>query len=673
VPRPLPGIRFETIAPPPADVLPRMDVAVFVGLAASGPIEVPVAVEDPVSFGEVFGDLPTGNLGPAVRAFFRNGGRRCWIVRVAAGAAASRFPIPGLSRVAANGAVTPAFAVARSEGSWSNLLNISSALQVETLQLVSASLHEVQIAITSGDPVAPGDLLRLGSSLLVFAERVKISGNVAIVTTGHPHGGASPPPALTRVERLTFELRGGGLRIDGLGFSPAHPRYWAALPSDADLYAMDSPSGLALDALHPRFPIAGMAQSAPALFLPLDMPTLPSEPAVAVAAGSDGVAEFDDHLFLDSRLADTRALDLVAEADYIRYQSPTPDSLHGVHAALGIDEATIIAVPDAVLAGWKSQTTRRTLPAPPVSSPPAAPPVPLFWKCDSPPALAAVASSPALGAAIEIDVTTSSFTADPLLRIHQALLRMCAARGDLFAVLSVPQEFRETDLLAHAARIAAADPAVLSYGAVYHPWLTGREEDAIEQLRTSPPDGAAAGTMAKRSFLRGAWIAPAGEKLRGVVALSPPMRPEYWQSLQDAQLNIIRQEPSGFLCLNADTLSQDDDLRPINVRRLLQLLRRAALKLGTDYVFEPNDAAFQRSVQRGFEKLLDGMFLRGAFAGRVASQGFQVVTEASLNTPASIEQGRFIVDLKVAPSLPLTFLTVRLVQAADRTFVTEGA
>jgi hypothetical protein len=44
-----------------------------------------------------------------------------------------------------------------------------------------------------------------------------------------------------------------------------------------------------------------------------------------------------------------------------------------------------------------------------------------------------------------------------------------------------------------------------------------------------------------------------------------------------------------------------------------------------------------------------------------------------LNTPASIDLGRFIVEIKVAPSLPLTFLTVRLVQAADRTFVTEGA
>ena len=102
------------------------------------------------------------------------------------------------------------------------------------------------------------------------------------------------------------------------------------------------------------------------------------------------------------------------------------------------------------------------------------------------------------------------------------------------------------------------------------------------------------------------------------------------------------------------------------------MLRRAALKLGADYVFEPNDDPFRRSVQRGFEGLLDGMFLRGAFAGRTSRDAFQVVTDNTLNTPASVDQGRFFVELRVAPSLPLSFLTVRLLQAADRTFVTEG-
>jgi phage tail sheath protein FI len=71
--------------------------------------------------------------------------------------------------------------------------------------------------------------------------------------------------------------------------------------------------------------------------------------------------------------------------------------------------------------------------------------------------------------------------------------------------------------------------------------------------------------------------------------------------------------------------------------------------------------------------VLERLFLRGAFAGRTSSEGFQVVTDTSLNTPQAMDQGRFYVELRVAPSLPMRFLTVRLLQTGDRTYVTEGS
>ncbi|MFP2912350.1 hypothetical protein ACLESD_46485, partial [Pyxidicoccus sp. 3LFB2] len=84
--RRLPGLRFEMQAPPVADVLPRMDVAAFVGFAASGPLHVPVVVEDVADFEAVFGAAPLlawdaergepvhAQLESAVRAFFRQRG-----------------------------------------------------------------------------------------------------------------------------------------------------------------------------------------------------------------------------------------------------------------------------------------------------------------------------------------------------------------------------------------------------------------------------------------------------------------------------------------------------------------------------------------------------------------------------------------------------------------------
>ena len=52
----LPGITFETRHPPVATPLPRMDIAGFVGFTRSGPINVPVAVEDVPRFHDVFGE-----------------------------------------------------------------------------------------------------------------------------------------------------------------------------------------------------------------------------------------------------------------------------------------------------------------------------------------------------------------------------------------------------------------------------------------------------------------------------------------------------------------------------------------------------------------------------------------------------------------------------------------
>src|SRR5438105_6572014 len=151
VTRPLPGIRVNVAPPPAPEALPRMDVAVFVGFASRGPLHVPVVTESTAQYAAVFGsdaplvwDAERGEqvyayLGPAVRAFFANGGRRCWVIRVArsatfetirkavtgdlssrAVAMSNEFSVPGVLAVRADdGSLEPGRADARCEGSWS--------------------------------------------------------------------------------------------------------------------------------------------------------------------------------------------------------------------------------------------------------------------------------------------------------------------------------------------------------------------------------------------------------------------------------------------------------------------------------------------------------------------------------------------------------------------------
>jgi hypothetical protein len=276
-----------------------------------------------------------------------------------------------------------------------------------------------------------------------------------------------------------------------------------------------------------------------------------------------------------------------------------------------------------------------------------------------------------------------------LLAIHRLMLRTAAGRGDMLAVLVLPRHFDGAMAAAHTAALASSrgeldldatgpmpigvdEGRALSHGALYHPWLLiRRDEDPI----VFPPDGTVCGQLAAGALDRGAWLAVANRPLRDVVAVDAlgtrPSRDER-QRLLDAQVNLVLSTPHGFVMSTADTLSGDAAWRPINVRRLMSLLRRLALRRGITYVFEPNGPTLRRTVERGFEAVLDDLFRRGAFAGTRPESAYRVEVGDDLNTPRRRDLGQFWVELKVAPALPLSFLTVRLSRHGERVVSREA-
>jgi hypothetical protein len=599
--------------------------------------------------------------------------------------------------------------------------------------------------------------------------------------------------AVISAEVLTLSLRveqgSSAASREGLGLAAGHPVAFNALPSDDDYYRRETSSA---ETAH--FVLAGCEQPN-TIFLPLALgagysPALGALSQKPNRLMRDGLAQFDANLFLDPSLAGVSTELLQTEADRLRYYGPTPRPLRGLHAALGwhnsavIEEATLIAAPDAVHRPWRASTpppllaphVEARLPHPewwhhtpcPPSVPVAlaeAPPTDGFLFCgvrllplpslqaapvdalgtirlrwshleqqDAPEAapwfelqeantadfsdarvvyqgtareLTLYGRPPGdyayrlrvesgrngshwttplvlrVGALPEAElINEADYDDSDLRQVQVALLRLAAARGDVFAVLGLPRFYRAQQAQQHALRLqtfgdgfdpralGALEAATLAFGALYHPWVVNTEAG---QIRATPPDGPALGQLASRAWQRGAWVAPANLPLQQLQALDQMLGEADWQMLQQAQVNLIRQTPRGFLCLSADTLALDDDLRPINVRRLLSLLRRVALLRGQLYVFEPLSEVFRRSVQRGFEATLAELFRRGAFAGAIASEAFRVEVGIPPNTAHDLDNGRFIVNLKVAPSRPLAFLTIRLLQIGERLQLREGA
>lgn len=272
-----------------------------------------------------------------------------------------------------------------------------------------------------------------------------------------------------------------------------------------------------------------------------------------------------------------------------------------------------------------------------------------------------------------------------LLAVHRALLRFAAARADLFALLSLPRHYRAREAALHVGKLTAGgderlsgganttevpplsfgENSILSYGALMHPWLTVRVPDrgvAREDVTMSlPPDGAVLGSMAGLAVERGAWLAPANRVLHGVLALCPRLDLDDWRQLTPARVNLVLQSPKGFLLFSEATLSVEQSVTSIHIRRLLILLRRLALREGDRFVFAPHDTNLQHLIRHRFEAMLVNLYSRGAFAGADPAAAFRVVTDETINPPASIERGRFIVELQIASARALAFITVRLV------------
>jgi uncharacterized protein len=79
-----PGVYYERVdASAPAISALRTDIAGFVGIATRGPVNNALPVQSWRQFNAYFGDFTgAAYLAYAVRGFFENGGRRCWVVRV---------------------------------------------------------------------------------------------------------------------------------------------------------------------------------------------------------------------------------------------------------------------------------------------------------------------------------------------------------------------------------------------------------------------------------------------------------------------------------------------------------------------------------------------------------------------------------------------------------------
>jgi phage tail sheath protein FI len=210
-----------------------------------------------------------------------------------------------------------------------------------------------------------------------------------------------------------------------------------------------------------------------------------------------------------------------------------------------------------------------------------------------------------------------------------------------------------------------------SFAAAYHPWLSvnrtvvGQFGAARDQRRAVPPSAFAAGIIAARERRLGLSFGPANELAEGAVLAVDLVTDDEHDVLHQLGVNVYRAERDGFRLTAARTLARDRFLRQLTVRRLMTMLRLVLERQAQWVVFEPNTAEVRELLRNGIVLLLSELYRAGAFAGASEEEAYYVRSDDSLNPRASVDLGRLVVEVGVAPSEPLEFLVLRISRDGD--------
>jgi uncharacterized protein len=195
-----PGIYFEWLTTvSPGLVAQRTDIAGFVGIAARGPLHAPQRIESWSQFTSIFGGfIPQAYLAYSVQAFFANGGRTCWVVRVADPDKVSFASIDLLDETG-----NPALRLtAGSPGVWAHRLDIAILPSGQerftlTLRLPDGTQESWRGLTLSNAACTLNKNREAGGSYLVSATRLSETGRTLAQPLSFPSGGHDGLGSLT--------------------------------------------------------------------------------------------------------------------------------------------------------------------------------------------------------------------------------------------------------------------------------------------------------------------------------------------------------------------------------------------------------------------------------------------------------------------------------------------
>jgi uncharacterized protein len=714
-----PGVYYEFVdlAPPGIGAV-RLDITAFLGLAERGSVQQPVPVTSWQQFQSGFGNfLPQAYLGYTVKAFFENGGDRCYIVRVAAPPRetttdpAAVQPADRLSSIvksvegfAAGAVVTLEQGSLRADHllaevdapgrklKWEEPLEPGFVLASPIHFATGAWPANAVLLDGAGAPALAAEAASPGSWGNQVEVHVSHASLAATVTATVPQ-----PPARTSslVASVTGFPIGTVVKVFQDQVPSALKAYrkvvsvdpvlrmlgWdTALPAAFDITKpisfeslefsltvleqrriVETYPGLSLEPEHPRY-----APGVVNLETPPELKSkIPPPPCLANKMSSPRIklerkasaSAWPDKLpaIATARLGSGRdGTAAITVRDYTG--DPGSDQRWGVRLLEDVDEIGLLAAPDLMV---QPQPAQRFDPPPPVKLNPCLPHgVVLPSAAPLPPRL--IESVP-------------GFSLDQIAMVQQQMALHCQDQRYRFALLdppffSGPAQIDISEIQSWRGRFDTR------FAALYYPWVLVYDplQSGGRTVRAIPPSGHVAGVIAQTDLSVGVHKAPANVELAWAQDVTTEVDSDLQGLLNPLNINCIRLLPGrGLRIYGARTLSSDTQWQFVNVRRLLLLIEKS-VEISTQWsVFEPNDYTLRQSLVLAISSFLESLWKKGALSGGSPDQSFFVKCDEENNPPDLADQGQLLVEVGVAPTYPAEFVIFRIGRTKDTLEITE--
>jgi len=258
---------------------------------------------------------------------------------------------------------------------------------------------------------------------------------------------------------------------------------------------------------------------------------------------------------------------------------------------------------------------------------------------------------------------------------YETILSHCEKMRDRVAIIDSPNEVERIENLVKVATASSKAKkegdkegglrpreSPTGYGAFYFPYISVRDALDSKSIVEVPPSGHLAGIYSRSDAERGVHKAPANEPIMGALDVSYRVTHEEQGTLNPNGVNVIRQfAKDGIRVWGARTLAaSSSEVRYLNVRRLMIMIEQSIKRSTNWLVFEPNDHNLWKSIRRDATAFLTMVWRDGALFGETPEQAFFVKCDEETNPPESIDAGRLVVQIGVAPVKPAEFVIFRI-------------